>query len=233
MDTVNLLCESCNSINLREKGKPRRRCDHCGCHYSFLVPLNSSTGTSSTSEKRHPPFSLNLKWLALSKYHRSEALAWIICSVIGIAIFGTVYGSCWLLINFGATIAQPLIYSVVFLVVLGAVLIFLVAMRDSIQRENWQRERNQSGQNNKSQSGVWAVLIAIVLLTGLSNSDSDSTQGNYSPYSGKPYDTPQEHWDYVNNRLRSELPSTTSQRDIDSASRAIFEYEKRRKARED
>ncbi|MCC7335943.1 MAG: hypothetical protein IT422_12655 [Pirellulaceae bacterium] len=89
--------------------------------------------------------------------------------------------------------------------------------------------------NNKGGGSATAWIIGIVLVAamigGLSNNNNSSTSSpSYSPSSGKPYDMPQDQWDYVNNRLRQEFPSD-SNADIDKASRAIWEFEKQRKAR--
>jgi hypothetical protein len=85
--------------------------------------------------------------------------------------------------------------------------------------------------NGSTTAWVVGIILVLILLGALSKSDNSSTSSpSYSPTSGKPYDMPQEQRDYVNNRLNREFPSD-SQRDIDNASRAIWEFEKQRRAR--
>lgn len=80
-------------------------------------------------------------------------------------------------------------------------------------------------------TGVFIVTIVLFCLVGILSQDGTSgSSPSYSPSTGKPYDMPQEQWDYANNRVHRADPAA-SQRDVDKASRAIWEFEKQRRAR--
>ncbi|QDS97691.1 DUF4339 domain-containing protein [Adhaeretor mobilis] len=101
------------------------------------------------------------------------------------------------------------------------------------RRSKPQRKVSQTSQESESNNGFLVVLAFCALLALFTTSDSSDTSSMTSSSrhsSTRPRDMPQNQWDYLNRKLQRELPGE-SRADIESASRAIWEFEKAKRTR--
>ena len=82
-------------------------------------------------------------------------------------------------------------------------------------------------------------FIAIVVIIMIINAVSGTQQSQQSPPSqsyhtdvGKPYDMTESQWNKLQNKIRQEYPYS-GDRDVENASRAIWEFEKQRRDRDE